>query len=141
MKKTVIVLLALASLTWVAGHRIEACEGELEWESLPLLGSIDVKYDECQETQIGFPQPLVRQTLRLSVSDGLPHETYHFIIKGRLIATIETDDTGEGEFRMRRHGLRPDAEGRPPRRTRIDAGDLCEVFVESDVHRDVFTRI
>lgn len=134
-------ILVLLALILGAPAQSIACEGELEWESVPLIGAIEVKYAECTEVSEALPTPLLRQTLRIRVRDGLPNTTYDVVIKGSPIATMRTDGRGEAELMIQRSGVRFGEDGRPLGNKRIDDGDLCEVFVLSDYYAAVFELI
>jgi len=125
----------------VAGTPTRACEGELEWESVPQVGIIFVRYKECHDTETAFPTPLIRQTLRLRVRDGVPSSEYAISIEGRTIGILRTDEEGEGEWTLIRSGLIPGPDGRPRPNQRVDAGDLCMIHVLDEEHEAVFERI
>ncbi len=143
MKKSQAILLAVVMAIFAIGSHlpVSACDGEIEWESTPLNPNLDVKYTECMEILPGEPLRKIRQVLRIRVQDGAPFEDYSIVIKGRPLTTLRTDDRGEAEFLLVRHGLMPDDEGRPVGNKRINDGDLCEVFVQQDSFADVFVRL
>lgn len=133
--------LCAAILLGTHGLTSYACEGEIEWETSPLINIVDVVYQECVEATPGLPEKTIRQRLRFRIDDGEPNESYEVWIHGRHVITLVTDSSGEAEREILRQGVRIGTDGRPRTANRIDDGDVCGIEVDGERYEAEFVRL
>jgi len=111
--------LPLASMPFAPGDQI--------WDALNTVNGVTLKAKYKESPDNG----LIDQSLEVELDNAMPNMTFTVKIKKKRLGTLTTDGFGTGIFRVKRLGIVPGPDGRPPRRKRINTGDLVTVLNSS----------
>ncbi len=101
--------------------------GDLIWDALNTVNGVTLKAKYKESPDNG----LLDQSMEVELDNAMPNMTFTVKIKRKRLGTLTTDGFGTGIFRAQRLGIVPGADGRPPKRKRINTGDLVTVLNSS----------
>ncbi len=132
-----LALCPLALFLAAAGTtKVRAYEGELEWESVPRPGIVNVNYRERPDGD------QMRQRLIVTIQNAAPHTSFDIFVESRYIGNVTTDRFGAAELDIRKRNVWKGPDGRPRANRRVDEGDMCYVHAAGDEpFSDAFTAL